>query len=130
MKNPLATRRFFVSRLGAICALCAAGPVWAQSFKKMDERWTVRVAGRSVPVKPDGSFVVPNVSVADDFGAGGAGTHPDFVSDEIYRSGRVWCGPSSGRPSHGRDLHRGLSDPSQVLKAPNADGPHSHYKHR
>ncbi|NOT00533.1 MAG: hypothetical protein HOP29_07885 [Phycisphaerales bacterium] len=50
---------------------------------QLDETWTVTVNGQNVQVNPDGSFRIPNISAADQFGAGGPGTSPDFRSDDI-----------------------------------------------
>jgi hypothetical protein len=36
-------------------------------------------------VNPDGTFRIPNISAADEFGPGGPGTRPDFVSDDFVR---------------------------------------------
>lgn len=51
----------------------------------LDDSWKVTVAGRSVTPDADGNFEVPNVSAADQFGAAGPGSAPDFVSDDAYR---------------------------------------------
>ena len=51
----------------------------------LDETWTVTVNGQSVRVNPDGSFRIPNISAPDDFGPGGPGTRPDFLSDDFLR---------------------------------------------
>ena len=53
--------------------------------QSLDETWTVTVNGQSVQANPDGTFVVPNVSAVDLFGAAGPGTAPDFVSDDYLR---------------------------------------------
>lgn len=50
---------------------------------QLDETWTVTVNGQNIQVNPDGSFRIPNISAADQFGAGGPGTAPDFRSDDI-----------------------------------------------
>lgn len=52
---------------------------------QLDTRWTVSVLGQSVPVNADGSFVLPNLSAADQYGPGGPGTLPDFVGDDFVR---------------------------------------------
>ncbi len=52
---------------------------------RLDETWTVTVSGQSVQVNPDGSFRIPNISAPDQFGAGGPGTPPDFLSDDFLR---------------------------------------------
>lgn len=47
--------------------------------------WTFRVAGQTVQVTSDGSVIIPNISAPDQFGPGGPGTRPDFVSDDFVR---------------------------------------------
>lgn len=71
--------------LGLIFAIAIVAPASAQEFVKMDGTWTVTVNGQTVQVEPDGSFVIPNVSAPDQFGAGGPGTAPDFKSDDFLR---------------------------------------------
>jgi formylglycine-generating enzyme required for sulfatase activity len=51
----------------------------------LNEDWVLRVAGKVVAVEPDGSFRIPNISTPDQFGAGGPGTAPDFVADDLSR---------------------------------------------
>jgi hypothetical protein len=51
----------------------------------LDETWTATCNGQTVQVNPDGSFRIPNISAADDFGLGGPGTPPDFLSDDFLR---------------------------------------------
>lgn len=51
----------------------------------LDETWTLSVAGQTVQVNPDGSFQIPNIAAPDQFGAGGPGTRPDFLSDDFLR---------------------------------------------
>ena len=53
---------------------------------QLDETWTVTVNGQTVQVNPDGSFRIPNVSAPDQFGLGGPGTRPDFLSDDFIRA--------------------------------------------
>ena len=50
----------------------------------LDETWTVTVNGQSVNVDPNGFFKIPNIPATDQFGAGGPGTAPDFLSDEFF----------------------------------------------
>jgi hypothetical protein len=52
---------------------------------ELDHNWQVTVAGQLVPVNPDGSFSIGNISAPDSFGAGGPGTPPDSVSDDFVR---------------------------------------------
>ena len=54
--------------------------------QQLDETWTVTVNGQTVQVNPDGSFRIPNVSAPDQFGLGGPGTRPDFLSDDFIRA--------------------------------------------
>jgi hypothetical protein len=56
--------------------------------------WTMRLGGQVVKVGPDGSFNIPNVSAPDQFGPGGPGTRPDFISDDFYRI--VGTSPAGG----------------------------------
>lgn len=56
--------------------------------------WTMRIGGQVVRVGPDGSFTIPNISAPDQFGPGGPGTRPDFVSDDFYRI--VGTSPAGG----------------------------------
>ncbi len=37
----------------------------------------VTIKGQTVTVDSDGTFIVPNISAADQFGAGGPGAAPD-----------------------------------------------------
>lgn len=62
--------------------------------KSLDESWTVTVSGQTVPANADGTFTVPNVSTPDQFGEGGPGTPPDFLSDDAVRA--VACGQVDG----------------------------------
>ncbi len=56
-----------------------------ETFGQLDDRWTVTVNGQTVPVEPNGSFLISNVSAPDLFGLGGPGTPVDFLSDDVYR---------------------------------------------
>lgn len=51
----------------------------------LDETWTLSVAGQTIQVNPDGSFIIPNISAPDEFGPDGPGTRPDFLSDDFVR---------------------------------------------
>jgi hypothetical protein len=51
----------------------------------LDSRWEVTVGAQTVQVNDDGSFEIPNISAPDQFGPGGPGTPPDFVSDDFVR---------------------------------------------
>ncbi len=61
----------------------------AQSLPSQEEcdcsAWVLRVGGQIVNVNPDGSFLIPNIQAPDQFGPGGPGTVPDFLSDDLYR---------------------------------------------
>ena len=64
-----------------VCIVCLA-----ESFgQTLDETWTVTVAGQSVQVNPDGSFLLPNIASPDLFGAAGPGSAPDFLGDDFVR---------------------------------------------
>lgn len=66
-----------------IYSICFGG---TNTFAQLDETWTVTVNGQTVQVNPDGSFTIPNISAADQFGTGGPGTSPDFLSDDFLRA--------------------------------------------
>ncbi|HWN93869.1 MAG TPA: hypothetical protein VNT99_02445, partial [Methylomirabilota bacterium] len=51
----------------------------------LDSRWEVTVGAQTVQVNADGSFEIPNISAPDQFGLGGPGTPPDFLSDDFVR---------------------------------------------
>lgn len=53
--------------------------------QELDETWTVTVAGQAVQVNADGTFFIPNIAAPDQFGLGGPGTAPDFLSDNFVR---------------------------------------------
>ena len=53
--------------------------------QQLDETWTLSAGGRTVRANADGSFTISNVQVPDQFGPGGVGTTPDFVSDDFIR---------------------------------------------
>ena len=61
---------------------CFAAIAVHTAFAQLDNRWTVTVNGRTVPVNPDGSFRVRNISAPDVFGADGPGTPRDGVADD------------------------------------------------
>lgn len=65
------------------------------SAQELNDSWTVSIGTQVVPVASDGSFLIPNVSTPDQFGAGGPGTPPDLVSDEFVRV--VGCGYIEGQ---------------------------------
>ena len=68
--------------------LCSAiTPLSAQEIDPipLNSSWTLSVGAQSVQVNDDGSFVIPNISAPDDFGPGGPGTSPDFLSDDWVR---------------------------------------------
>ena len=52
---------------------------------ELDETWVVTVGGQTVQVNSDSNFTVPNIAAPDQFGPGGPGTAPDFVSDDYVR---------------------------------------------
>jgi formylglycine-generating enzyme required for sulfatase activity len=74
----------------------------------LDDSWTVTVGGQTAPVGPDGRFMVANISAADNFGAGGPGTAPDFRSDDFLRVTAVSAGT-------GRTLYA-FSDRFQIVR--------------
>jgi hypothetical protein len=68
-----------------VLALLLAFSVSASGQSFLDETWTLSVAGQTVSVNPDGSFLIRNIAASDQFGAGGPGTAPDFLSDDFVR---------------------------------------------
>lgn len=56
------------------------------NFPTVDERWTVTVNGQVVYPNADGTVFVANFAAADVFGAGGPGTPPDFISDDVVQA--------------------------------------------
>ncbi|HAB17768.1 MAG TPA: hypothetical protein PLX89_06390 [Verrucomicrobiota bacterium] len=60
--------------------------VWAGQAQVNLLGWTFRVGGQAVQLNPDGSIVIPNIAAPDQFGPGGPGTRPDFVSDDFVRA--------------------------------------------
>jgi hypothetical protein len=64
------------------CLLLTTSGVTAQL---LDDTWRVTVNGQTVKVDPDGTFVIPNISAPDSFGADGPGSRPDFISDDFVR---------------------------------------------
>ena len=69
--------------LSIVLSLIIVGNSYSQN--ELDENWTCSVAGQTVQVNPNGTFRIPNVSAPDQFGPGGPGTGPDFVSDDFVR---------------------------------------------
>ena len=67
--------------IGIIVFVILCGSAMAQ----LDESWTLSVGGRTVTANADGSFQILNVPAPDQFGPGGPGTAPDFVSDDFVR---------------------------------------------
>lgn len=53
--------------------------------ERLDSSWKVQVNAQSVTVNADGSYVIPNISAADQFGRNGPGSPPDFLSDDFLR---------------------------------------------
>ncbi len=47
--------------------------------------WTISLGGQAVVAASSSSFHLANVSAPDQFGAGGPGTPPDFISDDFVR---------------------------------------------
>src|SRR5688572_9072496 len=74
---------FLSSFLFLLLAVLTAKPIFGATPDFSD--WTLRIAGQVVTANPDGSFVIPNVQAPDQFGPGGPGTVPDFLSDDFYR---------------------------------------------
>ncbi|MEQ8765094.1 MAG: hypothetical protein RL885_14270 [Planctomycetota bacterium] len=76
-----------VRRLIAAIAFVGMALVAAPSMvaQPLDETWVVTVNGQTVTVNPDGSFRLPNVAAPDQFGPGGPGSAPDFLSDDFLR---------------------------------------------
>jgi hypothetical protein len=82
-------RRLILIQVLVLTAACSLTPTagYAQAVQPttLDETWTLSVAGQVVRVNPDGSFRIPNISAPDQFGPGGPGTRPDFLSDDFVR---------------------------------------------
>jgi hypothetical protein len=68
-----------------LVAVLATSAMASISSAQLDESWTLVVGGQSAQANPDGSFTVANIAAADNFGAGGPGTAPDFISDSWVR---------------------------------------------
>ncbi len=56
----------------------------------LDDSWTIQVAGQTLQLDQDGSFVVSNLPLVDEFGAGGA-PGADGVGDEFIQIRGVGC---------------------------------------
>ncbi|HYO16889.1 MAG TPA: hypothetical protein VE685_27135 [Thermoanaerobaculia bacterium] len=67
--------------VAGLALLAWAPPALAQ----LTQAWTVTVNGQSVPVNPDGTFEVSDISADDRFGADGPGSFPDGLSDDFLR---------------------------------------------
>ncbi len=65
-----------------VSLIVIAIPAYGQLF---DDSWTFTVGGQTVQANDDGSFHIPNIAAPDQFGLGGPGTPPDFVSDDFVR---------------------------------------------
>ena len=52
---------------------------------KVDGSWSIAIAGQTMTPNSDGAFSLPNISAPDQFGPGGPGTRPDFLSDDFLR---------------------------------------------
>ncbi|HVR36440.1 MAG TPA: carboxypeptidase regulatory-like domain-containing protein [Methylomirabilota bacterium] len=68
-----------------VLLILALGLVSMPAQVVLDDTWTLSVAGQTVQVNPDGSFLIPNIAAPDQFGPGGPGTRPDFLSDDFLR---------------------------------------------
>lgn len=55
------------------------------SFDQLDGDWSVSISGSVATPNADGSVEVNNIAAADLFGAGGPGTAPDFLADDLVR---------------------------------------------
>jgi hypothetical protein len=51
----------------------------------LNDDWTVTVNGQVVTPNNEGQFIVRNIAAPDQFGPGGPGTAPDFMSDDYLR---------------------------------------------
>lgn len=51
----------------------------------LDGKWKLTIGTQSVLAGDDGSFRIANITTPDQFGSGGSGTPPDFVSDDFVR---------------------------------------------
>ncbi|MBS0198028.1 MAG: hypothetical protein JSR77_14825 [Planctomycetes bacterium] len=75
------TRTLMAGCIGlAFC--CTRSEVLGQT---LDGSWVVSVNGQTVRAYANGGFRIPNVAAPDQFGAGGPGSSPDFLSDDYLR---------------------------------------------
>ncbi|MBI4586146.1 MAG: VCBS repeat-containing protein [Planctomycetes bacterium] len=81
----------------------------ARASAQVEDLFIVAAGGQTAQVREDGSFKIFNVPAADNFGEGGPGTPPDFVSDEVVRvkGVRVRGGVTRYAVSEGFRLRRG-----------------------
>jgi len=59
-------------------------PLTPDDFQ-FDETWQFMVNGQQVQAEPGGVFRISNIAAPDEFGSGGPGTAPDFLSDNFLR---------------------------------------------
>jgi hypothetical protein len=86
--NPTAAVKSFCRRLrGVLAGWAVFAAAVAPALGQFDyTAWTFRVGGQVVSINPDGSFLIPNIAAPDQFGPGGPGTAPDFLSDDFLRA--------------------------------------------
>jgi len=53
--------------------------------QRLNEQWTIQVNGQVIQPTETGGFRLRNIAAPDQFGAGGPGSAPDFLSDEFLR---------------------------------------------
>jgi hypothetical protein len=81
--NPFACLIVLVTMMASLSITATLGQTPEEI--SLDESWSVSVSGQTVRVNSDGSFLIPNISAPDQFGANGPGSRPDFLSDNFVR---------------------------------------------
>ncbi len=69
----------------ALVALFSTIPLRAANAPLDFSDWTLRIGSQIITADPDGSFLIANIQAPDQFGEGGPGTRPDFLSDDFLR---------------------------------------------
>ncbi len=59
--------------------------IQSKQLPELDDTWSLTVSDQTVKATVIGTFSIPNISAPDQFGAGGAGSRPDFLSDDYVR---------------------------------------------
>ncbi len=94
--------------LSLFVATCLAFWPFTTVSAQLNATWTLGVNGQTVQANPDGSFRIPNIAAADQFGRGGPGTAPDFMSDDFLRV--------LGTSTAGGMTQYAFSDPFQIRR--------------